>query len=62
MSKDGLMVEENKLKAIKNFRRPETQSEVKSFLGLINFVERFIVKRADMTAKLRELAKADRFY
>lgn len=62
MTSDGLMIEQDKLKAIKNFCRPETQAEVKSFLGLINFVERFIINRADKTEKLRELAKSDTFY
>lgn len=36
---DGLRVEEDKLKAIREFRRPESQHEVKSFLGLMNFAE-----------------------
>lgn len=62
LSSDGLKIEEEKLKAIKNFRSPESQSEVKSFLGLINFVERFIPRRADKTERLRELSKLDSFY
>ncbi|XP_062533281.1 uncharacterized protein LOC134202254 [Armigeres subalbatus] len=59
---DGLRVEDEKLKAIRSFRKPETQQEVKSFLGLMNFTERFIPYRADKTMKLRELAKSDCFY
>ena len=62
LSDDGLSVEEDKLKAIREFRRPETQLEVKSFLGLMNFTERFIMGRAEKTQHLRELAKSECFY
>lgn len=62
ISDEGLRVEDEKLKAVQNFRRPETVHEVKSFLGFINFSERFIHMRADKTKHLRELAKSDSFY
>uniref|UniRef100_A0AAG5D2X2 Reverse transcriptase domain-containing protein n=1 Tax=Anopheles atroparvus TaxID=41427 RepID=A0AAG5D2X2_ANOAO len=62
LSKDGWRVEEDKRKAIENARRPETVSEVKSFLGLMNFTERFILNRAEKTERLRSLAKSDCFY
>ncbi|XP_058445471.1 uncharacterized protein K02A2.6-like [Malaya genurostris] len=62
LSEEGWSIENAKIQAIKNFRKPETQAEVKSFLGLINFIEKFIPQRADRTRYLRELAKADRFY
>lgn len=59
---DGLRVEEEKIKAIRGFRNPDSQQEVKSFLGLMNFSERFIQGRAEKTENLRNLAKADNFY
>lgn len=62
LSKEGWSIEENKIQAIKNFRKPQTQNEVKSFLGLINFIEKFIPQRADKTRHLRQLARADHFY
>ncbi|XP_038117091.1 uncharacterized protein K02A2.6-like [Culex quinquefasciatus] len=62
LSYDGLSVEEDKLKALENFRRPENLQEVKSFLGLINFSERFILKRADKTENLRNLSRSETFY
>lgn len=61
-SKDGLRVEDEKLKAVRDFRTPRSQQEVKSFLGLVNFSERFILNRADKTVHLRNLAKSDTFY
>lgn len=61
-SRDGISVEDDKLKAVQEFRTPENLLEVKSFLGLLNFSERFIWKRADKTENLRMLAKSDTFY
>lgn len=62
MSNEGLRVEDEKLRAVQNFRQPETVLEVKSFLGFMNFSERFIYMRADKTKHLRKLAKSDCFY
>lgn len=62
ISSEGWMISDDKIAAIKGFRNPETIGEVKSFLGLINFVDRFIHNRADKTQRLRELAKAVHFY
>lgn len=62
LSHEGLRVEDEKLRAIEEFRTPETVLEVKSFLGLMDFSERFIPRRADRTKYLRELAKSDAFY
>lgn len=62
VSSKGWMISDDKIAAIRGFRNPETICEVKSFLGLINFVDRFIHNRADKTQRLRELAKSDHFY
>lgn len=62
LTSEGWQVEDEKLSAIENCRRPETCSEVKSFLGLVTFVDRFIPSRADLTQYLRTLANSDKFY
>lgn len=62
LTPDGWQIEEEKLSAIRDFRRPVNCSEVKSFLGLITFVDRFLVHRATDTVQLRTLASADNFY
>ncbi|XP_062709531.1 uncharacterized protein K02A2.6-like [Aedes albopictus] len=59
---DGWQIDEGKLDAIRNFRQPETCSEVKSFLGLITYIDKFILDRATKTERLRALANADVFY
>ncbi|XP_058814769.1 uncharacterized protein LOC131678572 isoform X2 [Topomyia yanbarensis] len=58
----GWKVEDGKISAIRDFRRPVSCAEVKSFLGLVTFADRFIFKRADKTEHLRALANGDRFY
>ena len=62
VSSDGWKLADEKIAALKNFRSPATIAEVKSFLGLINFIEKFIPHRAQRTWRLRELAKGDNFY
>lgn len=62
LTPDGWQIDDEKLSAIQNFRRPESCGEVKSFLGLVTFTDRFILNRADKTKNLRALASADIFY
>lgn len=61
LAETGWRIEDEKIKAIKHFRKPENQEEVRSFLGLINYIDRFIPHRADKTWRLRALAKSDHF-
>ncbi|XP_071635762.1 retrovirus-related Pol polyprotein from transposon 17.6 isoform X1 [Temnothorax longispinosus] len=42
IDKNGLHKEPNKVEAIKKMRRPENVTEVRSFLGMINYYGRFI--------------------
>ncbi|XP_062537716.1 uncharacterized protein LOC134206052 [Armigeres subalbatus] len=62
VTNEGWQVESEKISAIQDARRPETPAEVKSFLGLVTFIDRFIFQRADKTRHLRELSKAKDFY
>lgn len=62
LTSDGWQIDDEKLNAIKTFRRPENCAEVKSFLGLVTFTDRFILNRADKTKNLRTLSSSDAFY
>ncbi|KXJ82310.1 hypothetical protein RP20_CCG013631 [Aedes albopictus] len=62
LTPEGWKIDEEKLTAIKSFRTPENCAEVKSFLGLVTFIDRFIINRADKTEHLRALANSDHFY
>lgn len=48
-------------KAIVNARQPETASEVRSFLGLVNFAERFISDLATLSEPLWKLTRNEHF-
>lgn len=57
LSGDGIGPSESKVKAVAEFRRPENASEVKSFLGLVNYSARFIPNLATINEPLRKLTK-----
>ena len=58
LSETGIRPATNKLEAIQNCARPANVSEVRSFLGLINFVGSFIPNLSHRTEPLRRLLKA----
>ncbi|GMI80240.1 hypothetical protein HRI_001693300 [Hibiscus trionum] len=41
-SKRGIDIDPDKVKAIQNFPPPQTQKEVRGFLGRLNYISRFI--------------------
>lgn len=57
LSKRGIGPTEEKVKAVVNAREPENVSEVRSFLGLVNYNAPFIPEYATITEPLRELTK-----
>lgn len=59
LSAEGITPTHDKVESIKNFRLPTTMEEVRSFLGLLNFVGKFIPNLATLTEPLRALTKKD---
>ena len=57
LSRKGIATEEIKVEAILNAKEPENASEVRSFLGLVNFNARFIPDLATVVEPLRRLTK-----
>lgn len=55
LSRDGVNPTQKKIEAIESFRRPNTASEIRSFLGLVGYVGRFIPHLATKTCELRNL-------
>ena len=45
------------MKSITEMRPPETKSEVKSFLGMVNYLQKFIPRLSEHTSLLRTLEK-----
>ena len=57
--KDGISPDVKKVEAVKKMETPKTAKEVRSFLGLTNYVSRFIPQYANITKPLRDLTKKD---
>lgn len=59
LSSEGISPSEEKVDAIRRCRNPETVEELRSFLGLINYLGKFIPNLSTITAPLRELLHKD---
>ena len=55
MSRDGIECDPKKNEAIKNWKRPVTVHDVRSFLGFTNYYRRFIHKYAHIAQPLNKL-------
>ena len=58
LSRNGVTATTEKVAAVLNAREPSSPAEVRSFLGLVNFLGRFIPDLSTVTAPLRELTKS----
>lgn len=57
LSESGIEPAIDKVESIKRCRSPKTREELRSFLGLVTFVARYIPDLATLNAPLRELLK-----
>ena len=53
----GIKPTDDRIAAVKNARQPENASEVRSFLGLVNFSAKFVPDLASISEPLRQLTK-----
>lgn len=58
LSDEGIKPKESRVAAIQSFREPQNVSELRSFLGLVTYVGRFIPSLADKTESLRTLLRS----
>ncbi|XP_030850192.1 uncharacterized protein K02A2.6-like [Strongylocentrotus purpuratus] len=58
-SAKGISPDPKKVEAIQSMPAPQNVSEVRSFLGMVNYCARFIPGLASVSAPLRHLTKAD---
>ena len=59
VSREGIKMDDSKVKAIKEWPMPKTVRGVQSVLGLANFYRRFIEGYAQVTRPLNDLTKKD---
>ena len=59
ISEKGIGPTAERIKVLAEAREPETASEVRSFLGLVNFSARFIPDLATLSDPLRQITKKD---
>lgn len=62
LSKKGVDITGAKLEALEKMMPPKTVAELRSFLGYVNFMKRFIPNMSTETAPLNELLKAGKKY
>ncbi|XP_055589952.1 uncharacterized protein LOC129742133 [Uranotaenia lowii] len=58
ISEEGIRPTASKIEALQKFRAPKTAEEVRSFLGLVTYIGRFLPDLATATAPLRELTQS----
>lgn len=62
LSDKGITPDKEKLNTIRQFRSPETAEEVRSFLGLVNYVGKFLPNLSTITEPLRTLIKKENIF
>ena len=55
ISKDGLKVDPEKVRAIKEMNRPQDKKELQTFLGCITYLQKFLPHMSEISAPLRKL-------
>ena len=55
VTRQGVQPDDEKVKVIKEFRKPTSQFDVQSYLGLVNFYRRFIPNFSTLSAPLQKL-------
>ncbi|XP_019059506.1 PREDICTED: uncharacterized protein LOC109117174 [Tarenaya hassleriana] len=59
--KDGqLLMDPKKIKSIREWNRPKTVPQLRSFLGLVNYYRRFILGYSSIAAPLSDMLKKDK--
>ena len=61
LTADGVKADPDKVQGIRDLRDPESAEDVRSFLGTVNYLARYIPQLSQIAAPLRESATADNF-
>ena len=61
-TRQGIKSDDRKISAIQKMTPPENRKDLQSFLGLVNYLTRYLGRLASLTAPLGELTKKDIAY
>ena len=56
-TEQGIKVDDEKIRVIKKIKAPKNKEDLKTFLGMITYVGRFIPNLSEMNSNLRNLTK-----
>ena len=59
MSGEGLKADPEKIRAVQDMKRPQSQRELMTFLRFIQYLKNFMPSMADISAPLRKLTEKD---
>ena len=62
LSKEGILLDPNKISAIQDTKTPSSVTQVKLFLGMTNFCNRFIPNYSTITEPLQNLTRKDTIF
>ena len=62
MSKDGIVVDPKKVSDVTNWKPPKNMGEIRSFLGLAGYYQRFIQNFSKIAKPMTKLLKKDKKY
>lgn len=62
ISEKGLEIDNSKVLAIENIQKPKCVKDVERFLGMVNYVNRFIPNFSSITEPLRQLVRKDNLF
>nr|GFD41547.1 putative reverse transcriptase domain-containing protein [Tanacetum cinerariifolium] len=62
VSRDGIHMDHSKVESVKNWKNPESSTEIRSFLGLAGYYRRFIENFSKIAKPLTLLTQKNKTY
>ena len=57
ITSEGLQIADDKIRAVLDMPTPQTKDDIKRFLGILNYLGKFIPNQSEVTAPLRDVLK-----